>query len=322
MMRRRSVLWLGLASAAGLLAGGATWRAFTADIARERARISGRSRMIPTRFAAMEYAEAGQGAPVLMIHGTGGGFDQGLEFAEPLIASWRIIAPSRFGYLRSSVPHDPSSENQADAFADLLDALRIERVPIIGGSAGALSAIQFAIRHPGRCTALVAMVPAAYAPGRPPVDPPNPLAQGIIEYGLRSDFLFWSGIQLGEDAMISALLATDPRLVKAASSDERARVRAILRHILPVSARAQGLRNDARLAYNPAPMELHLVRSPTLALSLEDDRFQTLAAARHIASTVPEAKLVTFPTGGHVWVGRNSEVFAAVNSFLSGAALT
>ena len=35
----------------------------------------------------MEYAIAGTGPPVLMIHGTGGGFDQGLAFAEPLVAA-------------------------------------------------------------------------------------------------------------------------------------------------------------------------------------------------------------------------------------------
>jgi 2-hydroxy-6-oxonona-2,4-dienedioate hydrolase len=54
-----------------------------------------------------------------------------------------------------------------------------------------------------------------------------------------------------------------------------------------------------------------------LALSLEDDRFETLAAARHIAASVPGAELAHYPTGGHVWVGRNSEVFADVDRFLS-----
>jgi len=306
-----------MAGAAAVVAGGLTWRSFSSAVSNAAARVRGRSEVFQSRFGDMEYAQAGDGRPVLMIHGTGGGFDQGLDFARPLTARWRIIAPSRFGYLRSAFPDDPSSERQADAFADLLDRLAIDRAPIIGGSAGALSAMQFAIRHPNRCSGLVAMVPAAYAPGRPPVDPPNALAQAIIEHGLRSDFLFWLGMTLNEDAMIGALLATDPKLVKAAEASERRRVRSILRNILPVSERAQGLLNDAKLAYTPAPMPLERIRAPTLALSLEDDRFQTLAAARHIAETVPGAKLVSFPSGGHVWVGRNAEVFAEVDRFLS-----
>jgi 2-hydroxy-6-oxonona-2,4-dienedioate hydrolase len=190
-------------------------------------------------------------------------------------------------------------------------------VPIIGGSAGALSAMQFAIRHPDRCTALVAMVPAAFAPDRPPPRPPNALAEAIIAYGLRSDFLFWLGMTFGEDAMIGTLLATDPDLVRRATPDEQARVRSILHDILPVSARARGLLNDGKLAGSPERMPLETIRAPTLALSLEDDRFETLAAARHIAATVPGAQLVSFPTGGHVWVGRNHEVFAAVDAFLA-----
>jgi pimeloyl-ACP methyl ester carboxylesterase len=241
--------------------------------------------------------------------------------SQPLSAAgWRVIAPSRFGYLRSAFPYDPSSENQADAFVDLLDHLAIDHAPVIGGSAGALSAMQFAIRHPDRCSALVAMVPAAYAPGRPPVNPPGPLAQAIIDYALKSDFLFWSAMSLNEDAMIGALLATNPALVRGAAPAERARVRSILRHILPVSDRAQGLLNDGRLAYDPAPMALDTIRVPTLALSLEDDRFQTIAAARHIAASVPGARLVTYAEGGHVWVGHHQEVFAEVAGFLSQAA--
>ena len=66
-------------------------------------------------------------------------------------------------------------------------------------------------------------------------------------------------------------------------------------------------------------MALETIRAPTLALSLEDDRFETLAAARHIAAMVPGARLASFPTGGHVWVGRNNEVWAAVDGFLSEA---
>jgi pimeloyl-ACP methyl ester carboxylesterase len=319
-MRRRGVLLLGLAGAGGLLAGAGLWRSFSGEMQQARARLTGRSEIFESRFGAMEYAVAGAGPPVLMVHGTGGGFDQGLAFTTPLVAAgWRVVAPSRFGYLRSDFPDDPSSENQADAFVDLLDHLGIGRVPVVGGSAGALSAMAFAIRHPDRCAALVALVPAAFAPDRPPPRPPNALAEAIIAYGLRSDFLFWLGATFGEDAMIGTLLATDPDLVRRASPEEQARVRAILHGILPVSDRARGLLNDGKLAGSPEPMALDRVRAPTLVLSLEDDRFETLAAARHIAVTVPDAELISFPSGGHVWVGRNAEVLAAVDDFLSRA---
>ncbi len=322
-MRRREFLWLGVAAAGIAAAGVLSWRAFTAERLRARSKtqlgsVPVGSTVFESRFGPMEYAVAGDGPPCLMVHGTGGGFDQGLFFAAPLIAAgWRIIAPSRFGYLRSAFPENPSSENQADAFVDLLDELGIDSIPIIGGSAGALSAMQFAIRHPDRCSALVCIVPVAHVPDRPAPLPPNAVARAIIEYGLRSDALFWLGLMTAEDAMIRSLLATDPALVHAASPEEQARVRSILWDIQPVSLRADGLMNDAALAGDPAPMVLELIAAPTLAASLEDDLFETAAAARHIAASVPDAELVIYPAGGHVWVGRNTDLFGRIHRFLS-----
>lgn len=318
MISRRSLLGLGLAGGA-LAAGSVTVGAYSAAMAEARARIDpGQSRVVATRFGDVEYAETGSGAPLLMIHGTGGGFDQGLAFTRPLHGrGYRVIAPSRFGYLRSAFPADPSPENQADALADLMDALGIERAAIAGGSAGALSAIAFAIRHPGRTAALMALVPATFTPHRPPARPWSATQRSLAEAVLGSDFLFWAALSATPGLMTRTLLATDPQLVAAAGPAERARVAAILSSILPVSARAQGLLNDARQAGDPRPMALETIEAPTLAISLDDDRFLTADAARHIAATVPGAELIVYPSGGHVWVGRDEQVFGAIDDFLN-----
>jgi pimeloyl-ACP methyl ester carboxylesterase len=320
MLRRRTLLGLGVAAGALVAGGGLTASAYRRAIAQARARISPeRSTIVASRFGDLEYAEAGSGTPFLMIHGTGGGFDQGLAFAAPLVkAGYRVIAPSRFGYLRSAIPDDPSSANQADAFVDLLDALGIDRIAIAGGSAGALSAMQFAIRHPDRCAALLPIVPASYAPDRPPARPWSPFQQSVAESVLRSDFLFWAAIVTMRDTMMETLLATDAAVYEAASAPEKARADEILRSILPVSARADGLFNDARLSGNPAPMDLQKVLAPTLAISVEDDRFLTADAARHIAASVHGARLVIYPRGGHIWLGHDRELFGEIDMFLKG----
>ena len=65
-------------------------------------RLAMRSSVIATSAGALEYGVAGRGPPLMMIHGTGGGFDQGLLFAHGLReAGMQIVAPSRFGYLRN-----------------------------------------------------------------------------------------------------------------------------------------------------------------------------------------------------------------------------
>jgi 2-hydroxy-6-oxonona-2,4-dienedioate hydrolase len=116
----------------------------------------------------IEYAESGTGLPLLSIHGAGGGFDQGLANAAEFVdEGFRIIAPSRFGYLRTPVPGDASPAAQADAHAALLSDLNISRAIVVGVSAGARSAIEFALRHPDKVTALVLISPGTYSPTSP-----------------------------------------------------------------------------------------------------------------------------------------------------------
>lgn len=325
MVSRRAVIGLGVAAGAMMVGGAVTAAAYSSALNRAREKTSpSLSSTIDTRFGTLEYAERGDGLPLLMSHGTGGGFDQGLLFAGPLLTKgYRIISPSRFGYLRSSFPSDPSSANQADAFVQLLDHLAIEKVAIAGGSAGALSAIEFAIRHPDRCSMLLPIVPAAYAPGRDAVSADNPPAGlDLAMTLLRSDFLFWSALTLLPDAMTGTLLATNPALLKTVDATEQARAREILWAILPVSARADGLLNDARLAGHPAPQALEKVSAPTFVFSVEDDRFGTAKAARHIAANVAGARLTIYPTGGHIWLGHNTEMFNQIDELVRKTALT
>jgi 2-hydroxy-6-oxonona-2,4-dienedioate hydrolase len=65
-----------------------------------------------------------------VVHGSGGGHDQGMAFAGSLADQGiRVIAMSRFGYLRTPMPADASAAAQADAHVCLLDALGIRRPP-------------------------------------------------------------------------------------------------------------------------------------------------------------------------------------------------
>ncbi len=316
-MRHAIAIAVAVAVAALLCSGAFVWFAFIRDFDAARRRTAGRSEVLATSFGQLEYAVSGTGPLVLMIHGTGGGFDQGLTFTEGLVRrGFRVVAPSRFGYLRSDFPNDPSSERQADAFAEMLDKLGIDRVPVAGGSAGALAAVQFALRHPDRCSALVLVVPAANVRGTDPVEM-TALQQFLVREMTTSDLLFWTGVKLLPDQMIGTLLATDPALVRAAPQKEQRRVARVLDEILPVSLRSRGMLNDAQLAGRPARMDFSKITVPTLVISTEDDRFGTALTARDIAAAVPGARLVIYPSGGHVWVGHDEDVWAEVATFLA-----
>lgn len=121
-----------------------------------RERLLAGSRIIKTSFGPIQYDTTGDGYPVLVVHGAGGGHDQGLILGTIMLNDeFRKIAPSRFGFLSTPIPADASPASQADAFAELLDNLNISKVVVIGFSAGGPSSLQFALRHPDRVSALV-----------------------------------------------------------------------------------------------------------------------------------------------------------------------
>ncbi len=317
-MRTRG--WFALAVAGTLV--GATvlaGAAFRADIARARAATEGRSRVLNSPYGAIEYADVGTGPVVVVIHGSGGGFDQALAFADPLRKRpLRLIAPSRFGYLRSAMPAGASPQMQADAIDWLLGELGVEDAVIFGGSAGALSATQLALRHPNRCRGLVLGVPATYSPDRPPGQnaAPGPVVQRAIDLALGSDVLFWLGVRLAPAFMTKMILATDPALAANASVAERARVARTLFHILPISARKAGILMDSATAGAPEPAPVERIACPMLVISVADDLYGTAASAAYAAQRAPDARLIVYPTGGHLWVGHDDEVWSEIASFV------
>jgi 2-hydroxy-6-oxonona-2,4-dienedioate hydrolase len=290
------------------------------DIQRARERVAAGSQMAETPCGPIEYAVAGNGPPVLLVHGAGGGFDQALDFGAGLVdRGLRVIAMSRFGYLRTPLPADASAAAQADAHACLLDSLRIERATILGASAGAPSSLLFALRHPRRTSALVLLVPAAYAPradGAPALTTP-PGTGFLFDSALRSDFLFWAAIRAARTTVIRAILATPPDLVVRSSESEQARIQQTLDHILPVSPRRRGLLNDAAILNGSLRYESERIVAPTLIISAVDDLFGTYAIGRYTATQIPGARFIGLPDGGHLWVGHHQRVISEIAAFVT-----
>ena len=294
------------------------WR-FDQDVEAAGARAALGSTLAATRCGPIEYQQAGSGVPLLVVHGSGGGHDQGMAFEGALAQQGiRVIAMSRFGYLRTPMPADASPAAQADAHVCLLDALGIDRAAVLGGSAGGPSAMQMAIRHPDRVSALVLMVPLAYKPGAvaDSAPPLSPWVQSLLMRLIGSDFVFWAGLHVARNSLIELVLATPPEQVAAASPRERARVNAMLDNILPVSARAAGLRSDSVLGKSLGPYALERIRAPTLVISTRDDGYGTYASAQYTAGRIAGAKFIGFDRGGHTWVGHDDEVRSEIVKLL------
>jgi pimeloyl-ACP methyl ester carboxylesterase len=288
------------------------------DIRAACARVSSRSKLVDTYCGQIEYAETGSGPAVLVIHGAGGGFDQGLDLAQPLIdAGFRVIAVSRFGYLRTPMPAVATPEAQADAHACLLEALKVERAAVIGGSAGAPSAMQLCLRHPERCSALVLLFPMAFAPDRVQVKP-SALFKFVIKATLHSDFPFWVATKVARGILMKTVLGTPVEDFREAPAGEQERTLDVMHHILPVSQREKGIWSDATIGPVLPRYDLERLYVPTLLVSAEDDLYDTYPSARYTAAHIPSARFLGYPRGGHLLLGHWKDASSEVVAFLRG----
>ena len=106
----------------------------------------------------IEFKRGGAGVPVLVIHGSGGGYDQGALIATAILgAGFDWIAPSRFGYLRSTFRQGATFDNQAEAYAHILDSLGLHKVAVLALSHGGPSALLFAGLYPERVASLTVL---------------------------------------------------------------------------------------------------------------------------------------------------------------------
>jgi len=289
---------------------------FEYDLSVARQAIS-HSQLAQTRLGPIEYADAGDGTPVLSIHGAGGGFDQGLSFSADLLGSgYRVIAPSRFGYLRTPVPADASPATQAEAHIAVLDALHIDKAIVVGVSAGARSAIELAVRHPDRVLALILVVPGTYAPDIPPIETTRsadfPLVLWLLQAG--ADFGWWVMEHLAPSSLVR-FVGVPPDLLASLPASDREAVYSLIRSVEPLSARYAGITVDSSPDLNPLPLER--ITAPTFIVTARDDLFATLKPAEYAAARIVGAKLVVYDTGGHILVGHGAELKRLVHEFLA-----
>lgn len=94
-------------------------------------------------YGDITYVGQGEGEVILSVHGIFGGYDQVFDTCRDYLSEYRIIAPSRFGYLGNEVKGEGTPKEQAEAFNELLDALSLDKVYFLSTSAGGSVAIRF-----------------------------------------------------------------------------------------------------------------------------------------------------------------------------------
>jgi 2-hydroxy-6-oxonona-2,4-dienedioate hydrolase len=271
--------------------------AYLWDINGAYERVRAKAAVIPSPYGDIEYTEGGSGAPVLVIHGSGGGYDQGELIVQALLSErFHWIAPSRFGYLRSTFREGATFDDQAHAYAYLLDQLGIKKVAIVSLSHGGPSALLFAVLHPERVSSLTlisAGVASSTEQGQTKANRKGDMLQTIFKY----DALYWAITKVFRRQLMN-LMGANGAVIADLSPAQRESVDQIIDFMNPVSLRSAGTAFD-----NKAQMpneRISVIRAPTLIFHASDDTLQLYRNAKFAASTIPGARLVRFETGGHL----------------------
>jgi pimeloyl-ACP methyl ester carboxylesterase len=300
----------GLAAAAFALLGIASYKR---DLRRDHERVARFApSVLDTRFGRVEYAQAGDGPPVMVVHGVLGGFDFGVGVGRVNVpAGYRIVSPSRFGFLGSPLPPDPSPAAQADAFAALLDHLNIAELPVVAFSAGSSSAVQLALRHPERVSRLVLISPNSPHP-EPIAKPPRLLAPIIF-----SQPVFWAMRRLAR-SRLEGMSGTPAGCVP--DEREHAALREIVDGLFPVGPRACGTIYDGYIGnLDIATYPFESITVPTLVIAAEDDTLAPFEDSRAMAERIPGARFVAVRRGGHTLTQLDAGARRAVAQFIASA---
>lgn len=273
-------------------------------------RISGDGKIAETPFGPIQYAEFGDGPPMLILHGSGGGYDQGKYFAELIGGDYKWIAPSRFGFLGSPVPKGADSVLQADIVASLLGVLGIGKVGVVGVSMGGPSSILFALRHKEKTNSLALISAASHAIGSRPV-----ILEAVFRVFL-NNYIFWSMVRLNPSILLSALGV--PRIVQEElSTHEIARLYAFLHSINPMAARRNGQKLEQHMSDFNAEQACD-ISVPTQVLHARDDTLVPFEHAEFIERVVPGAELFPMEKGGHLalMIDGNADARRSLSVFL------
>ena len=263
-------------------------------------------------------AEAGDGPPVVMLHGGGPGASGVSNYSrniDALAGHFRVIVPDMPGYGRSAKGVDQSDPfgYLADMIRGLMDELGCPTADVIGNSYGGAAALRLALDTPQRVGKLVLMGPGGIGTTR-----------GLPTAGLKSLLSYYGGTGPSREKLESFIrnylvyegASVPDSLIDiryAASIDPAVVADPPLRRpsgpSAPRTLWRMDLTRDKRLEH---------LQTPTLVLWGCDDKVNRSSGGPMLVDRMPNAHLVMTPRTGHWMQWERAELFnRIVTEFLS-----
>jgi pimeloyl-ACP methyl ester carboxylesterase len=266
----------------------------------------------------VEYADVGEGRPILYFHGNDVGSDAAVMMEKSLLDDgFRLIAPNRPGYYGTPLSCGRSPSDCADLAAELLDQLGIERAVVIGTSGGGPAAARFAARDPQRTAGLVLQCALSH-----PFDSGRwmPHGLGLLLPLFRHLWLFRPVLRLGHRrqtrqlvrgkfAALVAQCMSKERFAELRGSEALESLGSLLAaSMLRCSQQPAGVENDWATWTGEPWLTPGSVNCPTLILHDRADTVVPIAHAEWALHCIPNAEFCELHAGGHlIWIGRDRD---------------
>ncbi|MBF6228058.1 alpha/beta fold hydrolase [Nocardia abscessus] len=263
----------------------------------------------------LRYHEAGSGAPLVLLHGSGPGVSGWANFGAnlPVLAErFRCLIVDQPGFGASGRPEVYERNYlriSAESVLRLLDDLGLERAHLLGNSMGGAVATLLALEHPERVDRLVLMAPGGVGLNVLGPEPSEGITR-LLEFNAeptRERLLPWLRTMVSDPATLTDELidtrlkaASDPAAVTALRDAYATFADPALAEPIPLWARLRGLRAQTQILWG------------------RDDRVTPVEAALLPARQIPNADLRVFARCGHwVQIERKSAFERAVIDFLT-----
>jgi pimeloyl-ACP methyl ester carboxylesterase len=267
-------------------------------------------RFADVRGCRLRYLVAGEGEPLVLVHGLGGAAANWLALAPLLLPGRRVLVPELPGHGGSSpLPAAPTLNAYADRLGLLLEREDFAPVVVVGHSLGGAIALRLAIRRPDSVSALVLAGAAGISSGT-----------RSARYALTITGILKPGRKIARHHRRVARSAVLKQLVfgRWGASDPAALPPALVEAFLAGSARHTDTVSAAKALVRDDPRaDLHHVRCPTLVLWGARDNQLPVGDAFDYARRL-RARLRVIADCGHLLIGERPDACAdAIANFLT-----
>lgn len=252
---------------------------------------------LKTDLGVLRYHEAGDGPPLLLLHGSGPGVTGWRNFRGNLSVFAEHFRTFVLEFPGFGVSDDFGGHpmlTAGDAVLRFLDGLGLDEVAMLGNSMGGIVATQFAIAHPDRVGKLITIGGIGrnlFSPG--PGEGINLLME-FTDDPTRERLIAWLHSMVFDPAMVTEELIEE-RWTQATDPETLASARKMYSKAAFEAGAKAALESDA----TPYWAQLHKVKAPTLLTWGRDDRVSPLDMAIIPMRSIPRAELHVFPNCGH-----------------------